>query len=523
MNNTIALMLTVALTLAGCSRHDHDAKGTHDKAGAEQTAGEHGHAHGGALSRTHYTEATELFVEFPKLVKGDEAAFAAHVTRLNDFSALKEGQVSVTLSGGGHPDEIVRTGVSANAGIFRPVLKPRYSGKRRLAFHVQAPGLTATHDIGEIEVYDNTKAAEAAGSPASTDAGIKYTKEQQWKTEFATAPVAERTLRESVSANAVLRPRPAGEAHVAAPGAGLLRAGPKGFPQVGMEVQAGQVVAFLLPRMGGESDAAALDLAVARARIQTEHARHDRERLEALYAAEAVAEKRVRDAREHEDIARAELVAAQRRAATYSGSSGGIPLKTPIAGTVVAVTASPGAAVTDGQSIVHIADLGRIVLEARLPESEVARVSTPTGAVFRLDGDERLVVLEAGKNARLIAFGGLVDRDTRTVPVIFEFDNPGRRLRAGTNVRAHVYTGRVTNAPAIPASSLVDDAGQPVVFVQLGGESFERRVVQPGLRDGDWIAITRGLKAGERIVTKGAYDVRLSAAAPAAVGHGHAH
>jgi multidrug efflux pump subunit AcrA (membrane-fusion protein) len=134
-----------------------------------------------------------------------------------------------------------------------------------------------------------------------------------------------------------------------------------------------------------------------------------------------------------------------------------------------------------------------------------------------------VTVLENGRNARLVASGGMVDRETRTAPVIFEFENPDRRLRAGSSLQVHVYTGRMLTGPAVPASALIDEAGQAIVYLQQSGESFERRVVQPGLRDGDWVAITRGLKAGERVVTKGANDVRLAAAAPAAAGHGHAH
>jgi membrane fusion protein, heavy metal efflux system len=521
MNKFMAVI--VALVLAGCSQHDHaDGKHAHKDAEAKG-AGEHGHAHGGDVSITHYTDATELFVEFPRLVKGEPAGFAAHVTRLADFAAVSDGEITVSLTGGGQPDEVSRAGVSANAGIFRPVLKPIYAGKRRLVFQVQARGLNAVHELGDIDVYSDKKAAEAVSEPPSSDSGIKFTKEQQWQVPFAVTVVAERTLRESVAVNALLRARPAGEAIIAAPGPGLLRNGQKGFPQIGAQVQAGQIIAYLVPRLAGETDAAALDLAVARSRIEVQHAQHDRERLEGLYAVEAVAEKRVRDARQREDVARAELTAAERRTATYSGGTGGIPLKAPISGTVVSVSATPGGAVSEGQSIVHVADLGRIVLEARLPESDVARVSTPTGAFFRLDGDERTTMLEAGKNARMIAFGGLVDRETRTVPVMFEFENPGGRLRAGTHIQAHIFTGRVAKAPVVPASAIVDDGGQPVVFVQLAGESFERRVVQPGVRDGEDIAIIRGLKTGERVVTRGAYEVRLAAAAPAALGHGHAH
>jgi multidrug efflux pump subunit AcrA (membrane-fusion protein) len=178
--------------------------------------------------------------------------------------------------------------------------------------------------------------------------------------------------------------------------------------------------------------------------------------------------------------------------------------------------------VSDGQTIVQIADLSRLWLEAKVPEAEIGRMSSPAGAFFRVQGDEQATVLEVGRNARLVTSGGLVDRDTRTIPVVFEFPN-FRGLRVGTNLQVNLYTGRVLNGPTVPASALVDDGGQPVVFVQLGGESFERRAVQPGFRDGDLVAIARGLKAGERVVTRGAYDVRLSAAAPASAGHGHAH
>src|SRR5688572_5833653 len=125
MNNLVHAVLIACLVLAGCSDHTHDAKGGHGSA-AE-------HAHGGDVAITHFTDATELFVEFPRLVRGEESAFAAHVTKLTDFSPLTAGEVTVRLSGGGHADETARVPVSANPGIFRPALKPVYTGKRRLS------------------------------------------------------------------------------------------------------------------------------------------------------------------------------------------------------------------------------------------------------------------------------------------------------------------------------------------------------------------------------------------------------
>jgi multidrug efflux pump subunit AcrA (membrane-fusion protein) len=62
-----------------------------------------------------------------------------------------------------------------------------------------------------------------------------------------------------------------------------------------------------------------------------------------------------------------------------------------------------------------------------------------------------------------------------------------------------------------------------VAYVMLGGESFERRVVRLGIRDGDYVQVIEGVEPGERVVTVNAYLVRLAGASPEAAGHGHAH
>lgn len=493
--------------LAGCSREHDKEPQPRDEA---------------SIAVTRYTSETELFVEFAPLVRGKDAEFVAHLTRLTDFTAVSEGKLVVTLSGGGQPEESGESEVSQTPGIFKPLLAPQHAGRRTLSFTLTTPGLSIRHEVGEVEVFADEKTAAAAEGKAP-DPGIRYTKEQQWRDDFAVAQAKERAVRESVPVTALIRPRAAGEARVAAPGAGLLRAARSGVPQIGSRVSAGQVLAYLVPRLGADSDIATLELAVSKARLDADLASQELERLEKLLQAEAVAEKRVREARHRERIARAELSAAQRRVATYQGETGGIALRSPINGTIVAVAGHPGASLDEGQTIFHIAELGRLWLEAQVPESDLGRIGAPAGAFFKLDGDEKAIVLEVGKNARLIAFGGLVSPQTRTVPAILEFENPGERLKAGMQVRAGLYTGRMAQGVAVPAAAIVDDSGQPVVFVQKGGERFERRLVTPGPRDGDWIAISSGLAPGERIVTRGAWQVRLAASAPAQAGHGHAH
>lgn len=522
---SIVLTLIAALVLAAAYHKDRLQALISHSHGEPKPTEERGHGHGGGIAVTNYNDKTELFVEFPPLAKGEEAAFAAHLTHVDGdgFKPVTAGKLTVRLTGGGAPDESAEATVSATAGIFRPVLAPQHTGKRRLAFHLALPQGQVVHDLGEVTIHASKAAAEASMPHEGEPEGIKFTKEQQWKIDFANLPAEERLVRESIAVSATIKPRAAGEAYIAAPAAGLLRPAQSGFPQVGMKVEAGQVLAHLIARLGAESDAATLALAVERARIEVEQARRERQRLEELLKQEAIPAKRARDAAFREQVAQAELAAAQQRRASYQEGTGGIALKSPIAGLVVAVGTSPGAAVTEGQTIAHVADLDRLWLEARVPESELGRVTTPKGIFFRLGADEPALVLEAGKNTELVGFGGLIDKDTRTVPAIFEFSNPERRLRLGLVVQANLFTGRESKGVAIPTAAVVDDNGQAVVFVQAEGELFQRRVVTLDHRDGDWVAVRSGIEPGDRVVTKGAYAVRLAATAPAALGHGHAH
>ncbi|MBU4003612.1 MAG: efflux RND transporter periplasmic adaptor subunit, partial [Gammaproteobacteria bacterium] len=128
---------------------------------------------------------------------------------------------------------------------------------------------------------------------------------------------------------------------------------------------------------------------------------------------------------------------------------------------------------------------------------------------------------------KLIAVGGVVDAVTRTVPAIFEFANPvgnggtGGALRLGMTAKAQIFSGGDKPAVLVPAGAVQDESGTQVIYVQTGGESFERRIVQTGARDGAHIAIVAGIEAGQRVVSQGAYLIRLSTSMAGPSGHGH--
>jgi hypothetical protein len=86
-----------------------------------------------------------------------------------------------------------------------------------------------------------------------------------------------------------------------------------------------------------------------------------------------------------------------------------------------------------------------------------------------------------------------------------------------------VPAGEPFNGVIVPRDAVLEHDGRAIVYVQVEGEAFEERAVRPGPVSGDRMAIEQGVAAGERVVTRGANVVRLSARAASAPAHGHVH
>ena len=119
--------------------------------------------------------------------------------------------------------------------------------------------------------------------------------------------------------------------------------------------------------------------------------------------------------------------------------------------------------------------------------------------------------------------GQVIDPDTRTLSVIYQVSNRNRLLAVGQAVFLRLFTSATLRATAVPESAVVDDGGRPVVFVQVTGESFERRPVRLGNREGGYVHVLEGVVPGERVVARGAYLIRLAALSTQIPAHGHAH
>jgi RND family efflux transporter MFP subunit len=332
-------------------------------------------------------------------------------------------------------------------------------------------------------------------------------------------------VRDSLRVSAVVRTVAGGEAVVSAPAPGRFTGS---VPPVGSRVAEGQPLGQIEPRLEGLDDVTTLEAAVTTRRLEVLEARNELARADLLVSERAVPARRLETARHELDTARAELRAAEARlesrlqTLTEGGSPAGrnaFVLRAPIAGTVIAADATPGAAYDAGAPLFRIVRTDLVVVEAQVPESDAPATTRIASAVAEMGRATEPYPLDV----RAVRHAGRIDPETRALPVWLEVGNRSGRLLIGQTLTAALYSDEHQQRLAVPASAVLTDAGQTIVFVQAGGETFERRLVRTGPRDGDLVAVVAGLQPGDRVVTRAAYDVLLAAAMPARAAAGHVH
>jgi RND family efflux transporter MFP subunit len=506
---------------------------------------EHGHATAHEDDETPGVSVTlwgahhELFAEYPALIVGQPSALAAHVTTMPAFKAATAGSVRVELVEAGGAPITARADVSTHPGIFRPVVTPGRPGACTLRIVVETTAGSDVFTAPQCTVFPDLTAAKKAHADEEEPVGrITYLKEQAWTTDFATAVVAERALQPGIRATGEIRPVAGLEARLTAgvPGRVILA---EPAPALGMRVEKGQVLARITPRLAAGGDRASLDAETRSTRAELDAAESQLARTERLWQEKTVSQRGVEEARARVRVARARQDAADARlgqfdqgAAGATGKAGAtFQVRSPIAGMLVAVKAAFGQSVEEGEPLFTVIDVERVWVEARVFEHDLARllddaaaqrVATGPLAWLVTDGAPEPIAIERGVG-RLVTIGHLVDEHSRTVAVLYELPNPGGRLRIGQFARVTIAMGAPLTVLAIPETALIEEAGRPIAYVQVEGESFERRPLKLGERSGGWVEVDSGLKAGEHVVVRAAYDIKLSSASGSVPAHGHAH
>ena len=494
--------LGAALALAACGGSDAGARAADD------------HAHGGGAVVTSWTDSLELFMEYPPQVAGAAGdPWAIHLTRLRDWTPVREGTLTLYFTGPDGSAHTVRSDAPARPGIFTPAPTLPAAGEYRLEMVLDSRGRRHEIPVGTVTVHAGEDELPHP-EEAAAGGGISFLKEQQWEVPFGVVEVLRRKVPASVGASGELTAPADRLARVSAPVTGLVEARGGATPAPGTWVEEGEVLAVLAP-----TDA---DASYARLRGRVEQLAREAARAERLVEAEAIAEKRLVEVRHELSVARAALEAIGGEAAVSGEADDGyrFRLRSPITGVVSERSLSPGQRVEAGERIFTVVDPRTLWLRLKVPADAAARASGATGASFRVEGSPA-----THRTGSVVSVGDVIDPESRTLPVILRVDNADRRLKVGMLARARLFVGDSVAGPAVPNEAVRDEEGLKVAYVETGGESFERRILELGPTDGRWTVVRSGVSPGERVVTEGAYQVHLASTGgdEAAAGHGHPH
>ena len=382
-------------------------------------------------------------------------------------------------------------------------------------------------------------------APANETGTVKFLMEQQWAIRMKLARAVPSTVARQVTAPGRIVPAAGLHAVVASPVSGLLDGGT--LPRVGQRVARGDALAAVrqtptaaesaqiaagqaqmdIERARLDAERRRLAEAVKEAEIRSDHARTEAERARRLHEQKAFALRQVEAAEADYRAADASLAAAiaQRDAlrdarspvAPANAPTASYSVRAPIAGVVVRVAKGPGAQVGPGEPIVEIIDAQKVWLEVLVSERDVARLGRISRATFATPAAP-----DKEYTATLVDRGTIVNPQSRTITMVFEAANADQALRAGQQATVRLDAEQRVDALLVPLEAVLESEGKRFVYVLRSGEEFERRDVTVGDEYGDRVAILSGLKAGERVVTQGAYQLRqheLRPSSPAAHTH----
>ena len=385
-------------------------------------------------------------------------------------------------------------------------------------------------------------APASAPTPAAETGTVKFLMEQQWAARMMLAKAEPATIARQVTTTGRVVPAPGYHAVVAPPVGGLLDSA--ALPRVGQTVARGETLA-VLHQTPTASEAAQIATSQAqadieRARLEAErrrlaetvretelrlnHARVEYERAQRLYERKAYARRQLEAAETDSraaEVAHASAV-AQRDALGDSriaapATSSNYKVQAPIAGTVARVAKAQGEQVAPGEAILELVNLDVVWVEVPIFEQDLARLGPTVRAVFSTPA-------APGREftGRVIDLGAVIHRESRSATLVLEVPNGGRALRIGQQANVRLDAGERVEALMIPKQAVLEAEGKRFVYVLRSGEEFERREVILGDEHGGRVAVLQGLKAGERVVTQGAWQLRQHELRPSAPG-AHTH
>ncbi len=175
-------------------------------------------------------------------------------------------------------------------------------------------------------------------------------------------------------------------------------------------------------------------------------------------------------------------------------------LVAPIAGVVVDRQVGPGQYLQAGSStpVFTIADPSTVWLLANVRESDAGLVAPGQTMEVHVPAYPQRVF-----TARVTYVAAVVDATTHRLPVRAEIDNHDAALKPEMFATFRILTSTASQAPAVPEPAVVYEGDVAHVWMVAGDGLLAYRAIRTGRSNDGLVEVLEGLKAGDKVVTKG--------------------
>lgn len=504
-----SLLLVLGLLVSAC--HDHDHEG-HDH-GAHAEHDDHESETAEPITYTFWKDSVEALIELMPLVKGEPIAATVILTNLATMQPLQatvQWQVN---------RQATHTAPTASAGIYTATFPPPASPIANLSLQIQTPAERYAFALDSLPIASDLASAQKATYPSSDVAGsIVYPRPEWWGAGFALAEVERRPVGTTIHTSGMVEPANSNLLTVVAGRSGVVSFRQNNLTS-GRAVQAGTLL-FSIAGKGIVSDDLEMNYLTAQSNLDRQRANLDRKRQ--LLDDNIIGQREYDEARNSFEVAEAEFNNIQR---VFAKGSKRHLVTAPSSGYLAQVAVRQGEFVEAGQRLATVLQTKRLQVRVDVSPRYGHLLPQVVDANFVNPYTDEAYSL-ADLEGTILSFGKMTSHEEgHYLPFYFEVNNHPALL-PGTLVEVYLQTQAQSYALTIPASAVLEEMGSYVVFVQRSGETYDKQVVELGSSDGKTVQITRGLAAGDRVVSRGALRVKLAAMAESGGGHdhhGHAH
>ena len=110
---------------------------------------------------------------------------------------------------------------------------------------------------------------------------------------------------------------------------------------------------------------------------------------------------------------------------------------------------------------------------------------------------------------KLIALAQSINTTNQSQRVLFEMENKDGEFKIGEFVNISVFASQSKKQIAVPNSAISELNGKSIVFSKDFAEQYSLVYVSLGENNGSYTVINKGVEEGERIVTNGAYQLKM--------------